>query len=200
MAMLTTGSGHLYVCVCLYAHGCLVEPDWFTPLCLSVIPDSASPPGLLHQRSAFYLPALSLPILPSRYAAINKPVAVLYWLDHNPDVTATGATACSLVTFGSIISHLCLPLRSVYRCPLCPPHPPSRYVAINKPVGVLYWLEHSPDARSAEWVLILDADQLLRRPILPWELGAERGHPVSAEYGYAWVTNVTGGCRRVSSR
>ncbi|CAI5521646.1 unnamed protein product [Closterium sp. Naga37s-1] len=30
----------------------------------------------------------------------------------------------------------------------------------------------------------MDADQLIRRPVLPWELGAERGHPVSANYGY----------------
>ena len=57
------------------------------------------------------------------------------------------------------------------------------YPAINKPVGVAHWLEHAPEAREVEWVLILDADQILRRPILPWELGAERGHPVAAPYG-----------------
>ncbi|CAI5990015.1 unnamed protein product [Closterium sp. NIES-65] len=58
------------------------------------------------------------------------------------------------------------------------------YPAINKPVGVKYWLDNSPDANDVEWVLIMDADQLIRRPVLPWELGAERGHPVSANYGY----------------
>ncbi|GJP75529.1 hypothetical protein CLOP_g5963 [Closterium sp. NIES-67] len=58
------------------------------------------------------------------------------------------------------------------------------YPAINKPVGVKYWLDNSPDANEVEWVLIMDADQLIRRPVLPWELGAERGHPVSANYGY----------------
>ncbi|CAI5536557.1 unnamed protein product [Closterium sp. Naga37s-1] len=59
-----------------------------------------------------------------------------------------------------------------------------RYSAINKPVGVKYWLDNSPDAQLVDFVLILDADQILRRPILPWELGAERGRPVSADYGY----------------
>ncbi|CAI5958389.1 unnamed protein product [Closterium sp. NIES-64] len=59
-----------------------------------------------------------------------------------------------------------------------------KYSAINKPVGVKYWLDNSPDAQQVDFVLILDADQILRRPILPWELGAERGRPVSADYGY----------------
>ncbi|CAI7931334.1 unnamed protein product [Closterium sp. NIES-54] len=64
------------------------------------------------------------------------------------------------------------------------PHNGDWYSAINKPVGVKYWLDNSPDAQLVDFVLILDADQILRRPILPWELGAERGRPVSADYGY----------------
>lgn len=58
------------------------------------------------------------------------------------------------------------------------------YPAINKPVGVNHWLQNSPDAADVEWVVILDADMILRRPILPWELGAEKGRPVSSTYDY----------------
>lgn len=56
--------------------------------------------------------------------------------------------------------------------------------AINKPAGVVHWLKHSKDAKNVDWVLILDADMIIRGPILPWELGAEKGKPVAAYYGY----------------
>ncbi|KAA3455908.1 F28J7.5 protein isoform 1 [Gossypium australe] len=58
------------------------------------------------------------------------------------------------------------------------------YPAINKPAGIVHWLKHSKDAQSTDWVVILDADMILRGPIIPWELGAEKGHPVAAYYGY----------------
>ncbi|KAF7031909.1 hypothetical protein CFC21_043159 [Triticum aestivum] len=58
------------------------------------------------------------------------------------------------------------------------------YPAINKPAGVVHWLEHSPEADNVDWVVILDADQIVRGPIIPWELGAEKGKPVAAYYGY----------------
>lgn len=58
------------------------------------------------------------------------------------------------------------------------------YPAINKPAGVVHWLEHSPEADNVDWVVILDADQTVRGPIIPWELGAEKGKPVAAYYGY----------------
>ncbi|WJX70916.1 Peptidyl serine alpha-galactosyltransferase [Trifolium repens] len=58
------------------------------------------------------------------------------------------------------------------------------YPAINKPAGVVHWLKHSKDAKNVDWVLILDADMIIRGPILPWELGAEKGRPVAAYYGY----------------
>ncbi|CAN1273174.1 Peptidyl serine alpha-galactosyltransferase [Linum perenne] len=58
------------------------------------------------------------------------------------------------------------------------------YPAINKPAGVVHWLEHSKDAKNVDWVVILDADMIIRGPIIPWELGAERGRPVAAYYGY----------------
>ncbi|MCO5601512.1 hypothetical protein L7F22_055633 [Adiantum nelumboides] len=58
------------------------------------------------------------------------------------------------------------------------------YPAINKPAGVLHWLQNSPDANDVEWVVILDADMIIRKPIVPWELGVEKGKPVAALYGY----------------
>lgn len=58
-----------------------------------------------------------------------------------------------------------------------------RYPAINKPAGVVHWLKHSKDAENVDWVVILDADQIIRGPIIPWELGAEKGRPVAAYYG-----------------
>ncbi|KAL9227047.1 hypothetical protein vseg_002788 [Gypsophila vaccaria] len=58
------------------------------------------------------------------------------------------------------------------------------YPAINKPVGVLHWLKHNEDAKNVDWVVILDADMVIRGPILPWKLGAEKGRPVAQYYGY----------------
>ncbi|GJM92158.1 hypothetical protein PR202_ga08593 [Eleusine coracana subsp. coracana] len=58
------------------------------------------------------------------------------------------------------------------------------YPAINKPAGVVHWLKHSPEADNVDWVVILDADQIVRGPIIPWELGAEKGKPFAAYYGY----------------
>ncbi|CAN0925091.1 Peptidyl serine alpha-galactosyltransferase [Linum grandiflorum] len=58
------------------------------------------------------------------------------------------------------------------------------YPAINKPAGVVHWLKHSKNAKNVDWVVILDADMIIRGPIIPWELGAERERPVAAYYGY----------------
>lgn len=58
------------------------------------------------------------------------------------------------------------------------------YPAINKPAGVVHWLQHSEDAKNVDWVVILDADMIIRAPIIPWELGAEKGRPVAQYYGY----------------
>ncbi|KAM7280724.1 hypothetical protein ACFE04_007858 [Oxalis oulophora] len=58
------------------------------------------------------------------------------------------------------------------------------YPAINKPAGVVHWLKHSKDAKNVDWVVILDADMTIRGPIVPWELGAEKGRPFAAYYGY----------------
>lgn len=58
------------------------------------------------------------------------------------------------------------------------------YPAINKPAGIVHWLKYSKDADDVDWVVILDADMIIRGPIIPWELGAEKGRPVAAYYGY----------------
>jgi peptidyl serine alpha-galactosyltransferase len=50
---------------------------------------------------------------------------------------------------------------------------------------VVHWLKHSPEADNVDWVVILDADQIVRGHIIPWELGAEKGKPFAAYYGYA---------------
>lgn len=60
-----------------------------------------------------------------------------------------------------------------------------RYPAINKPAGIVHWLKHSKDAENVDWVVILDADMIIRGPIIPWELGAEKGRPVATYYGYS---------------
>lgn len=62
-----------------------------------------------------------------------------------------------------------------------------RYPAINKPAGIVHWLKHSKDAENVDWVVILDADMIIRGPIIPWELGAEKGRPVAAFYGYTFL-------------
>ncbi|XP_077253057.1 peptidyl serine alpha-galactosyltransferase isoform X2 [Tasmannia lanceolata] len=56
------------------------------------------------------------------------------------------------------------------------------YPAINKPAAVLHWLNHVEI--DAEFIVILDADMILRAPITPWEFNAERGRPVSTPYEY----------------
>ncbi|PNX77526.1 hypothetical protein L195_g033494, partial [Trifolium pratense] len=56
------------------------------------------------------------------------------------------------------------------------------YPAINKPAAVLHWLNHVNV--DAEYIVILDADMIMRGPITPWEFKASRGHPVSTPYDY----------------
>ena len=62
-------------------------------------------------------------------------------------------------------------------------HPKTgdRYGAYNKPAAVQDWLKHfTPDE---EWVLLVEADMLLRRPLEPEELGLEKpGWARAGEY------------------
>ncbi|PWA81879.1 hypothetical protein CTI12_AA182330 [Artemisia annua] len=77
-------------------------------------------------------------------------------------------------------------LAPTFEVPSMSRHPKTGdwYPAINKPAGVVHWLKHSKDAQNVDWVVILDADMIIRGPILPWEIGAEKGRPVAAYYGY----------------
>ncbi|KAE9590249.1 hypothetical protein Lal_00028113 [Lupinus albus] len=77
-------------------------------------------------------------------------------------------------------------LAPTFEVPSMSKHPRTGdwYPAINKPAGVVHWLKHSKDAKNVDWVIILDADMVIRGPIIPWELGAEKGRPVAAYYGY----------------
>lgn len=61
--------------------------------------------------------------------------------------------------------------------------PITRYPAINKPAGIAHWLKYSKDSENVDWVVILDADQIIRGPIVPWELGVKKGKPFAASYG-----------------
>ncbi|KAJ4973013.1 hypothetical protein NE237_006187 [Protea cynaroides] len=56
------------------------------------------------------------------------------------------------------------------------------YPAINKPAVVLHWLNHAKI--DAEFVVILDADMIIRGSITPWEFKDARGCPVSTPYDY----------------
>ena len=58
----------------------------------------------------------------------------------------------------------------------------DRYSAYNKPASIIHWLEHAKP--TAEYVIILDADMVIRRPMTAELVEAERGRPVSAHYGY----------------
>jgi hypothetical protein len=55
-----------------------------------------------------------------------------------------------------------------------------RYPAINKPAAVLHWLNHANI--DAEFIVILDADMIMRGPITSWEFKAAKGRPVSTPY------------------
>ena len=49
------------------------------------------------------------------------------------------------------------------------------YSGINKPVAVLDWLQKTNP--SEEYILIIDADMIMRKPMLPHKLGAGPGTP-----------------------
>ncbi|KAJ4974523.1 hypothetical protein NE237_007697 [Protea cynaroides] len=71
-------------------------------------------------------------------------------------------------------------LAPTFEVPSMSRHPKTGdwYPAINKPAGIVHWLKHSKDAEIVDWVVILDADMIIRGPIVPWELDAEKGRPL----------------------
>ena len=58
----------------------------------------------------------------------------------------------------------------------------DHYSPYNKPYAVLHWLEHA-DVRE-DFVVYIDADMVFRNAFSVEDLGAEKGSPVAAYYGY----------------
>lgn len=56
------------------------------------------------------------------------------------------------------------------------------YSAYNKPVAVIDWLARN-DVKE-EYVLIIDADMIMRQPFIPEAVGAMPGRAVAAFFGY----------------
>lgn len=58
----------------------------------------------------------------------------------------------------------------------------DHYSPYNKPASIVHWLENTEV--TAEYIIILDADMVIRNAITNDIVKAERGRPVSAHYGY----------------
>ena len=58
----------------------------------------------------------------------------------------------------------------------------DRYSPYNKPASIVHWLEHAKP--TADYVIILDADMIIRHPMTAELVEVEVGRPVSAYYGY----------------
>ncbi|KAG9141977.1 hypothetical protein Leryth_009338 [Lithospermum erythrorhizon] len=56
------------------------------------------------------------------------------------------------------------------------------YPAINKPAAIVHWIHNAKI--DAEYIVILDADMIMRGPITPWEFNVAKGRPVSTPYDY----------------
>eukprot|EP00966_Prymnesium_polylepis_P107536 2489177-Prymnesium_polylepis.1 len=54
----------------------------------------------------------------------------------------------------------------------------------NKPGSMMHWVQEAPEAKLVDYVLYLDADMLLRRPMDPIALGVRPGIVVSEHVGY----------------
>lgn len=65
------------------------------------------------------------------------------------------------------------------------PHNGDVYSAYNKPEAVIDWLAQNDI--EEDFVLILDADMIMRAPFIPEDLGAKEGTAISAFYGYLKV-------------
>jgi hypothetical protein len=62
------------------------------------------------------------------------------------------------------------------------PRTGDTYPAYNKPVAVIDWL--AKNKIEEDYILIIDADMIMRRKIVPDELGAAKGLAISAHFGY----------------
>lgn len=60
------------------------------------------------------------------------------------------------------------------------PRTKDHYAAYNKPGAVVDWLAHVEPVE--DWILLLDSDMLMRRPIHPQFYQAVKGWCISADY------------------
>lgn len=73
------------------------------------------------------------------------------------------------------------------------------YAAYNKPIAVKDFLANYKGGFKEEYLLLLDADMLLRCPFLPEEFNITRGTAMAAEYNYMKVRGAAArvlACRR----
>ena len=54
----------------------------------------------------------------------------------------------------------------------------------NKPASIMHWALEAREAQDVDFVLYIDADMLLRKPVDPVSLGARQGVVVSEHVGY----------------
>ena len=71
-----------------------------------------------------------------------------------------------------------------HRAPSYTVHPRTKdvYAAYNKPVAVIDWIART-DIKE-DYILIIDADMIMRKAIIPDEVGASPGWAVAAFFGY----------------
>jgi hypothetical protein len=58
------------------------------------------------------------------------------------------------------------------------------YAAYNKPASVFYWTRSGQVPPGVEYIMQLDADMLINRPVWPASLGVQYGTVLSAPYNY----------------
>jgi hypothetical protein len=58
------------------------------------------------------------------------------------------------------------------------------YAAFNKPASVKYWVKSGDVPKGVEYIMQLDADMLINRPVHPASLGVRPGVVLSAPYSY----------------
>ena len=64
------------------------------------------------------------------------------------------------------------------------------YAAYNKPASVFYWTQSGQVPPGVEYVMQLDADMLINRPVWPATLGVRFGTVLSAPYNYLVGTST----------
>ena len=56
------------------------------------------------------------------------------------------------------------------------------YAAYNKPQAIVDWLEHITPTEN--WIIVVDSDVILRRPLVPYDWNISKGWAASASYDY----------------